>query len=296
MRKLVFFLLGQKGYEVLNAAISGKYKSMVDLVVIGTDPNVQNDFYNDIEDLCKEYHVAYCIRNDSLQHLKKAENLIAIAAGWRWLIKETFFQIIVLHDSLLPKYRGFNPLVTALLNRDEEIGVTAIIANKDYDRGDVIERKSISVTYPVRIQDVINRFGNLYFDLALSIFDKIAHKGLLTGAPQDETKASYSVWRDEEDYRIDWKDSAESIVHLVNCLSSPYKGASTQYDSMLIRILSAAIEPDVEIANRDVGKVLFMVDNNPVVICGKGLLRIDTAIDDDGRNSLPFKNFRTRLK
>ena len=65
---------------------------------------------------------------------------------------------------------------------------------------------------------------------------------------------------------------------------------------MLIRVLSATIEPDVEIANRDVGKIFFMVGNKPVVICGSGLLRIDAAVDDAGQDVLPFKNFRTRLK
>jgi methionyl-tRNA formyltransferase len=296
VQPLVFFLLGQKGYEVLKAAACGGHEAMVRFVVIGFDDNVQKDFSREIADLCNEHHIEYCARSDVSQISKNAESAIAIAAGWRWLIKDKFDQIIVFHDSLLPKYRGFNPLVTALLNRDPEIGVTAIVANRDFDRGDVIDSKSLTLHYPIKIQDAIDKVSDLYFDLARSILGKIMQNGSLEGVPQDETKASYSVWRDEEDYRIDWKHPAEDIAHFINCLSFPYKGASAVCDDKLIRILDATVAPDVEIANRDVGKVLFVVDNKPVVICGLGLLKIDAAIDDDGRSSLPFKNFRTRLK
>lgn len=296
MRKLTFFLLGQKGYEVLRAVISAGEKDMVRLVVIGSDSNLQKDFFSDIQSLCAEHHIKYCERNEASDVMKGVGSSIAIAAGWRWLINYDFAQIIVFHDSLLPKYRGFNPLVTALLNRDSEVGVTAIVANKDFDRGDVVDRRSIKINYPVKIADAINEVGGLYFDLLKSILVKIKSDGYLVGVPQDEVEASYSVWRDEEDYRINWQCSAETISHFVNCLSFPYKGASTICGGRLIRILGAGVEPDVLIENRDVGKVLFLIDNKPVVICGVGLLRIDVAVDDLGQSVLPFKSFRTRLK
>ncbi|WP_295543721.1 formyltransferase family protein [uncultured Thiohalocapsa sp.] len=296
MPQTVLYLLGQKGYQVLNAAIIGGYKDLVTLVVVGRDKNVQKDFADEIVELCARYSLKHCERNDSLAVPGEPGNYIAIAAGWRWLIKEAFHQVIVFHDSLLPKYRGFNPLVTALLNRDTETGVTAIIANKDFDCGDIVDSKSITLKYPVKIGEAIDAISKSYFDLAQSLLSRLRQIGVLEGKTQDESRASYSVWRDEEDYRIDWTRSAESIVHFVNCLSFPYKGASTLYDGRPIRILEARTEPDVEIANRDAGKVLFTVDEKPVVICGVGLLRIDIAADESGQSILPFKNFRTRLK
>ena len=138
--------------------------------------------------------------------------------------------------------------------------------------------------------------GYLYFDLAQSIFGAAVDSGFLKGTPQDESQASFSVWRDEEDYRINWSWPADEIVHFVNCLSYPYKGASTICNGEIIRVLHAESVFDVKIANRDVGKVLFVKNQKPVVICGSGLLRIIAATDDEGRNVLPFKNFRSRLK
>jgi len=294
MNKLVLFLLGKKGHEVLKATIAAGNKDMVRLVVVGVDDNVQKDFFNEISSLCKEHFIEFCLRGDDSKIMRSAEGSIAIAAGWRWLIGYEFIQIIVFHDSLLPKYRGFNPLVTALLNRDPETGVTAIIANKEFDCGDVIDSKKIKLNYPVRIEEAINQIA--VFNIQQSILKKIIRNGLLVGVPQDEAVASYSVWRDEEDYRIDWKCSAEFIAHFIKCLSFPYKGASAVCDGMLIRILEAEVEPDISIENRDVGKVIFVLGGQPVVICGAGLLRIDVAVDGEGESVLPFKKFRTRLK
>ena len=296
MSQIVLYLIGQKGYQVLNAAVTGGYRDLVIMVVVGKDKSVYNDFSEAIISLCGQHGLKHCARKDVAAMPEKPESYIAIAAGWRWLIREAFRQIIVFHDSLLPKNRGFNPLVTALLNRDPEVGVTAIIANKDFDCGDIIESRSIELKYPIKVAEAINSVSDLYYDLAQHLFNRIKHVDSLEGVPQDNAQASYSVWRDEEDYRIDWKNSADYIAHFIKCLSFPYKGASTVYEGRLIRILEAEALMDLKITNRDAGKILFTVHDKPVVICGAGLLRIDVALDDHGKSVLPFSKFRTRLK
>jgi len=296
MPRIVLYLLGQKGYQVLNAAIMGGYKEIVALVIVGRDKNVHKDFADEIIDYCKRYGIQCRERTEDIQHVSQYETYTVIAAGWRWLIGEPYRQIIVFHDSLLPKYRGFNPLVSALLNHDTEVGVTAIIADKDYDCGDIVDSKSIMLKYPIKVSEAINAISKSYFELARGILDKFRDVAVLSGERQDEEQASYSVWRDDEDYQIDWTNSAESIVHFIDCLSFPYKGASALYEDKRIRILEASTIPDIEIVNRDVGKVIFVSESRPIVICGTGLLRIDIAVDEQGKSVLPFNSFRTRLK
>lgn len=296
MPDFVIFVSGQKGYQVLNAAISSGFAKHVKQVVLGRDSAIQYDFSEEIVNLCENSKIPCSERHEYEEHSFSHEDHMAFVAGWRWLIKEPFRQIVVFHDSLLPKYRGFNPLVTALLKKDSEIGVTAIIANKDFDCGDIVGSRSIRIDYPIKIADAIQLVSEQYFELSQAVFAAVIESGFLTGTPQDESQASFSVWRDEEDYRIDWSWSADSIVHYINCLSFPYKGASAICDGKLIRILKAETVPDVQIANRDVGKVMFIRDGKPVVICGSGLLLIIVATDDEGENALPLKKFRSRLK
>lgn len=296
MSRFVLFLLGRKGYQVLNKAIRGGFSGQISQVVVGRDSQILEDFSDHTVSLCRSYKIAHCTREEFSSASAVVGNKIALAAGWRWLIMEPFRQVIVFHDSLLPKYRGFNPLVTALLRKDDEIGVTAIIANQEFDRGDIITKKSVAVTYPITIAQAIEFVSDLYFELAEEIFSVFQDTGQLKGTPQDETLASYSVWRDEEDYRIDWSWSANDIAHAINCLSFPYKGASTICGDRLIRIFDAEVDSDVDIANRCPGKVLFFSKNRPVVICGTGLLRIRHATYEDGNDALPLPKLRMRLK
>jgi methionyl-tRNA formyltransferase len=38
-----------------------------------------------------------------------------------------------------------------------------------------------------------------------------ASDGTLSGTPQNESEASFSLWRDDEDYQIDWQQDAQTI-------------------------------------------------------------------------------------
>jgi methionyl-tRNA formyltransferase len=44
----------------------------------------------------------------------------------------------------------------------------------------------------------------LYYDLAADVSKSIVSGDTLIGVPQNEVLATYSLWRDEKDYRINW--------------------------------------------------------------------------------------------
>jgi methionyl-tRNA formyltransferase len=296
MNKVILFLLGLKGFQVARACLIPKWIDLIETVVIGKDSNVEDDYSNQIRELCQEAAMTWVYKNDFRLEKNRVQNLTAIAAGWRWLITDTYKQIIVFHDSLLPKYRGFNPLVTALLAREKYIGVTAIIANKDFDKGDIIQNKTIAVEYPITINNAIARVSELYHDLANEIIPSLYHEHEFNFTVQNEDAATYSVWRDDEDYNINWNLTSNDIAHFIRCVGFPYKGASTTLDGQLIRIIEANTFPDVNIINRHPGKVLFIENEKPIIICGEGLLIIKRAQYEDGSNALPFQRFRIRLK
>jgi len=41
-----------------------------------------------------------------------------------------------------------------------------------------------------------------------------------------------------------------------------------------VRILDAVVEPDIQIEVRQPGKIVFMREGSPIVVCGRGLLRV----------------------
>ncbi|TGN27175.1 formyltransferase family protein [Empedobacter tilapiae] len=288
MHTIGLYLLGKKGLDVLEK-LSQKHLEKILFVVVGIDRNIQYDYSAEIETLCKKNNISlYKKENTDIP-----QSTIQFAIGWKWMIKECK-DLIVLHDSLLPKYRGFNPLVTALLNNDQEIGVSAIRANFEFDKGNIILQKSILIDYPIKINDVIEKISNLYSQIVIEIVE-LLEDGELIEIVQDEIKATYSLWRNEDDYSINWDQSSEQILRFVDSVGFPYNGAKTLYENRFIRILNVILIEEVEIINRCPGKFLYIQNGNPIVVCGSGMLKIIDAVYDDTGERVIFNKLRIKL-
>lgn len=282
------FATGLKGLKTVHGI---KEKTEKIIVVIGRDRNVLNDYSEEILDFCKINNIQYTY--DSLDN--DLDFGLAIAAGWQKMIYDIpSDSLIVFHDSLLPKYRGFNPLVTALLNKDDYIGLTALTAAESYDCGNIVYQVKIPISYPILIEDAISNISCAYYDVAKIIYELFV-ENKLKGVPQDENKATYSLWRDEEDYLIDWSSTSEEIFLKINTLGYPYLGASSFVNNELVRVKRSTLVNDIIVENRTPGKIIFFADGMPVVVCGKGLLRLD-EIESSRGDKIKITKMRTRFK
>jgi len=292
MQEVTLFAMTQKGHAVVET-LATKFPSLVSAVVSARDPGIAKDYYSEIQDLCRRSNIPFHDRTEFFSIRTK----YAIAVSWRWIIECGSSALVVFHDSLLPRYRGFNPLVTALINGDETVGVTALFATHQYDRGDIVAQSSSSLVYPITIKRAIETTLENYEALALLLGKNIAEGRELKGTPQADAEATYSLWRDEEDYFVDWNASASRIRRFVDAVGYPYKRAAARLDGRIVRIVQSETMEDVPIINRTPGKVIFIVDSKPVVVCGDGLLKITDLVDDETRASLlPLCRFRMRFK
>lgn len=288
MLKIDLFLLGEKGYQSLIRIIEFD-KNIIGNVQIGKDKNVKNDFSKEIEKICIDNKIQY-------NGFSEEENY-KLAIGWRWLIKDSK-NLIVLHDSLLPKYRGFAPLVNGLINGEKIFGVTALFANSEYDKGEIITQKYLEIEYPKKINELISEISQLYAEISLEIAQKIKKGQQLKSIVQNEEEATYSIWRDEKDYNINWDESADKIKRFIDAVGNPYLGAITYLNGERIRLDEVEEYPDVKIRDREnnIGKVIFMSQKCPIIICKKGLLKIKKGIFlQNDESILPLKKFRSRF-
>jgi methionyl-tRNA formyltransferase len=284
----------RKGYMSLQVFIEKFGIESIKFVVSARDINVEEDCYEDIKKLCDKYNVLFYDRGE--QYIIDVKS-ICVAISWRWLINYLGSKLIVFHDSLLPKYRGFAPLVTSLINGEKEIGVTALLASDEYDKGPIIMQKSCSIVYPIKISNAVEVVANLYCELILELGDVFILNGDLSTTFQNEHLATYSLWLDEEDYAIKWNQHSSEIVRFIDAVGYPYKGASSLLDGKKVRIVSVREVPDVAIENRVPGKVIFIKNGYPSVVCGQGILEIIELIDETTKTSiLPLKKFRSRFK
>ena len=189
---------------------------------------------------------------------------VVFIAGWQYMIADVRENCIVLHDSLLPRYRGFCPTVTALINGDSEIGVTAVAPVEEMDAGLIYGQSSTPVSYPVKIKDAYDQLAGCYMAAAKESISRIE-----TGDSAGRG-VSYSLWRDEDDYQVNWSWPAARVVRFVDAVGFPYDGAKCAYGS----VLQAEVIEDVCFENRCPGKAWRRNGALVDVVCGEGMVRI----------------------
>jgi methionyl-tRNA formyltransferase len=288
----VLFVAGPKGANFLQNFTGND----VDFVVSYPSAGVRQDAYGDIQNICRARGYELLAR-DKVQTADYASAALVLLIGWQWITREVDRRFVIFHDSLLPKLRGFNPTVTALICGDAEIGVTAFSPiggdASIVDSGPIFGHEKISVQYPMTIRAAYEQLGIAYGRLAERVI-KAAASEMLSFAEQDARNATYSLWRGEDDYRIDWAMSADDIRRFVDAVGWPYLGAKCIVEGREIRIDRVEACPDRVFANRSPGKVWLLAGGVPEVVCGTGMLRIVQAREADD-SPVTFKTLRTRL-
>lgn len=217
----------------------------------------------------------------------------AFAVGWQYLLDAPDAELIVFHDSLLPRYRGFSPTASALIKGDSTIGVTALFPRAEVDAGPIVAQRAIAIRYPVKIAAALSLQAAAMTDLALELLAR-REAGPLISNEQNQGDATFSIWRDQADYRIDWTSDAETIVRVIDAVGSPYGGARTHLDGVEIVIDEAEAQADLRFEIRQPGKIWSIAGGKPLVVCGQGMLRILAARHEDGQ-PVSFARLRSRL-
>lgn len=290
--KAGLFLMTFKGFSVLRSLVDHGYAGHIGFVCIGKDAHVGNDYSAELTACCNENSILVTDAKEAKQHAAAVDYTIAIS--WRWMLEAD--NLIVLHDSLLPKYRGFAPLVNMLKNGETRIGVTAIFAAAEYDKGDIIAQSGSNITYPIKVEKAIETVTQNYIEVVDFIFKTITSGKPLEGKPQIESDATYSLWLDDRDYKIDWQKDSAYIKRFIDAVGFPYSGAFALVNGEKVMISEAEIVEDVKIENRDVGKIIYFHEKFPVVVCGSGLLKITAAVNDNKESIFPLAKFRLRFE
>lgn len=217
----------------------------------------------------------------------------AMLVGWQYRVALPHDRLIVIHDSLLPRYRGFAPTATALINGDGELGVTAIRPVDEIDAGPILGQRRWTVEYPIKARDALERQAASTADLIAGLLGRIESGGL-EPVEQNPAEATYSLWRDSQDYTIDWRRSADEIRRTVDALGYPFEGARTRVDGEEVIVDEVCQVDDRYFERRDIGKIWMLGAEGPVVVCGSGCLRIIAARRPAGE-PFEFHALRSRL-
>jgi len=117
MNKVAFYAMNLKGYYVIKKFIQKFGVDSISYIVSSKDEHIKEDCFKAIESLAIKSKIKFLNRFEDIEQLESLPNVYKFAIGWRWLIKNES-NLIIFHDSLLPKYRGFAPLVNSLINKE----------------------------------------------------------------------------------------------------------------------------------------------------------------------------------
>ena len=186
---------------------------------------------------------------------------------------------INVHFSLLPKYRGAAPVNWAIVNGEEETGVTTMRIISELDAGPVLLQSSTQIGVGETAPELMSRLAETGAELLSETLEKIEHIEL---KPQAKDDATYAPMLTREDGLIDWTMNAIAVERRVRGFQ-PWPNAHTTFHSRRIIIRKGCAEVLQQTSDQP-GQIIEAHGDRLVVACGAGTaLRISDLQPEDSR-------------
>ena len=196
-----------------------------------------------------------------------------------------------IHASLLPRYRGADPIAEAILQGDKEAGVSIMLLDAGIDTGPVLLRRSMPLAEDETTGSLTVKLADLGAQALLAALPPwIA--GEIVPEAQDEQKASHTRMLKKEDGEIRWGLPASVLARQVRAYT-PWPGSFTHWRGKLLKILAAQAR-SVELAQEiPVGTVSIREEAGHqvlAVVTGSGLLLVK-QVQLEGKKAMSAEEF-----
>ena len=221
-----------------------------------------------------------------LEHIKQLKPDIVVVVAYGQIIPSEFLDLqnilfINIHASLLPKWRGAAPIQRAIMNCDNETGISIMKIEEELDAGPILLKSKIEITKNNNYEELSNKMSSLGAKLILDALDLISKKKE-NFVPQQQEKATYAKKIKKTESKIDWNLEAKNIVAKVNAFH-PNPGCWFNLKGSRIKIIKA-----VEIqASGPPGEI---INNSFTIGCSKNAIQI-LELQKEGKNKILAKEF-----
>lgn len=210
----------------------------------------------------------------ALQAFREMKPDLAVVAAYGRLLPQAVLDVprlgcINVHASLLPRWRGADPISRSILAGDEETGVTIMQMVLEMDAGAILHQKRLPITGEDTgggLEDKLATLGAEALGEAIDLW----RAGRLSASPQDTNLVTTAPLVQKSDGRIDWTRPAVEIERATRALD-PWPGATTTHGDSVLKIWRARVETAAPSAP---GTILSADKEGPLVASGHGAVRL----------------------
>ncbi|MBX2860434.1 MAG: methionyl-tRNA formyltransferase [Vampirovibrio sp.] len=177
------------------------------------------------------------------------------------------------HASLLPEFRGPNPIQWAILQGKTETGLTTMLTALSVDSGPTLLQEVLPIgpdeTMPSLAQRVGESAGPILVKTLMGVVD-----GSVLPKEQEHEKATHAPKLEKEDAFIDWAQPAQEIHNKIRG-QQPSPGAATLLEGDRLKLIASTLSdlPE-EIPSNSAGTILGTDRDGVLVQTGSGPLRL----------------------
>ena len=192
---------------------------------------------------------------------------------------------INIHASLLPKYRGGAPIHYALINGEEETGVTLMYMDEGMDTGDMLVSERIKIEDNDNIETLSNKLSVLGSKMIVNYLEGIIN-GKIVGVKQDNDKATFARIIKRSDEHLDFNVSNRDVYNKFRALS-PSPLPNFIMDDTEIKIAECELSDE----EGDASKIINEGKDYFIIGCMSGSIKV-TKIKPSGKNIMSVRDFK----
>ncbi len=237
------------GFSTLQALIDLDHEVVLAVTHPASEQSYKAIFSQSVEELARSngipVHVTERVDAATIELVKRAEPDVIVVNSWYTRMPAELYNLpphgtLNLHDSLLPKFTGFSPVLWALISGASEFGLTVHRMDDGLDTGDILIQHSL----PIKPTDTGTELVLRGIDLIpVALRDALGalESGTAVWRPQNKAERTYFHKRSERDSLIDWSWPAQDLERLVRALSEPYPRAFSWYRGERLEVLETRV-------------------------------------------------------
>jgi methionyl-tRNA formyltransferase len=275
--RIIYF--SNQSPEVVNVVIErleGLGQQVLMLVTTpGTRARPANEYKRTVANIRRDLDILVTTHMNRLAGmLRPLEPDLIFTTGFSWKLPSELLTLprlgsVNAHPSLLPRYRGPNPLYWHFINDEAQGGLTMHRMDAEFDTGPILVQRAVEIAPDDDIDSFFPKLLAVGGPMIPEMLQAVATG--MPGTPQPIEGSSYAPLCTEVDRWLDWKHSAARLSNQVRGWGSQGALASIDGQTYLVsRARSITSSPTAD----QPGTILDRTDNTFLVQTGEGALLI----------------------